>query len=298
MEGQMEIEREQGRLLVYTREEAAEAWRGNEIWKDVQNLVQGQGLHFCRAEMLPDAVCGEVMLPLDTGKDYRNIFLMYYLCQGQLAVVADTADCGQVEELVEKLAEEEDITPVKCFLRLLDEILRKDMKRLQEMEAACYGIEEEILAGQDGASAHTHTLAWYRKLLLAKNLRYQQLSDMSDTLRENSNGFFTAREISCFYAFGKKTERLYQHAQMLRETVIQIGELHRQKLEQQRNDVMRILTVVTTIFAPLTLIAGWYGMNFVNMPELKNSHGYFVVTAVCAAIVAGEIIFFKRKHML
>ena len=58
---------------------------------------------------------------------------------------------------------------------------------------------------------------------------------------------------------------------------------------------MRILTVVTTIFMPLTLIAGWYGMNFKYMPELMSKYGYPGVIVFSILVVVIEIIYFKRK---
>ena len=61
---------------------------------------------------------------------------------------------------------------------------------------------------------------------------------------------------------------------------------------------MRILTVVTTLFFPLSLITGWYGMNFHNMPELQQPFAYFVLIIVCALIVIGEIWYFKKKGWL
>ena len=58
---------------------------------------------------------------------------------------------------------------------------------------------------------------------------------------------------------------------------------------------MRVLTVVTTIFMPLSVIVGWYGMNFVHMPELVSKYGYIGVIIFSALVVIGEIAFFKWK---
>ena len=58
---------------------------------------------------------------------------------------------------------------------------------------------------------------------------------------------------------------------------------------------MQFLTVVTTVFLPLTLITGWYGMNFQNMPELSSPWGYPIVFMVSLAILLIEIFFFRRK---
>ena len=59
-----------------------------------------------------------------------------------------------------------------------------------------------------------------------------------------------------------------------------------------------VLTVVTTVFMPLTLIVGWYGMNFKYMPELDSVWGYPAVIGISVLIVVVSIIFFKRKKWL
>lgn len=62
------------------------------------------------------------------------------------------------------------------------------------------------------------------------------------------------------------------------------------------NRTMKVLTVVSAIFLPLTLIVGWYGMNFKNMPELEWEYGYFGVAALCIAVVVVCIVYFKKKN--
>jgi magnesium transporter len=58
---------------------------------------------------------------------------------------------------------------------------------------------------------------------------------------------------------------------------------------------MKTLTVITTIFMPLTFIAGIYGMNFENMPELNYRYGYFAAVGFMLMIGAGMFLWFKRK---
>ena len=62
--------------------------------------------------------------------------------------------------------------------------------------------------------------------------------------------------------------------------------------------IMKILPIVTTVFLPLSLIAGWYGMNFVNMPELTARHGYLAVCIVSAVCILVELVIFKWKKWL
>ncbi|MDP1533688.1 MAG: magnesium transporter CorA family protein, partial [Rubrivivax sp.] len=64
------------------------------------------------------------------------------------------------------------------------------------------------------------------------------------------------------------------------------------------NSIMKVLTIVTTIFVPLGFVAGIYGMNFENMPELKSPAGYFVLLGVMATIVATLLIVFRKWRWL
>lgn len=63
----------------------------------------------------------------------------------------------------------------------------------------------------------------------------------------------------------------------------------------QSNEVMKVLTIITSIFTPLTLIAGIYGMNFVNMPELDERYSYFIVLGVMVVIGLSLFYWFKKK---
>ena len=62
--------------------------------------------------------------------------------------------------------------------------------------------------------------------------------------------------------------------------------------------VIKLLTIISTIFIPLTFIAGVYGMNFDNMPELRSPHGYYVVMGIMASITLVMLIWFRRKRWL
>ncbi|MEP5610759.1 MAG: magnesium/cobalt transporter CorA [Cyclobacteriaceae bacterium] len=69
-------------------------------------------------------------------------------------------------------------------------------------------------------------------------------------------------------------------------------------LSQKMNETMKVLTTVATIFIPLTFIAGVYGMNFENMPELGYKYGYFITWGVMGLVFIGMVIYFKRKKWL
>ena len=74
--------------------------------------------------------------------------------------------------------------------------------------------------------------------------------------------------------------------------------MYQSQIASNQNQIMSWLTVVTTIFLPLSLLVGWYGMNFSNMPELRWKYGYAGMILLSVVIVAVEIWFFKKKKIL
>jgi magnesium transporter len=66
-------------------------------------------------------------------------------------------------------------------------------------------------------------------------------------------------------------------------------------LSDKQNKISRTLTVVSVIFLPLTLITGWFGMNFSHMPFIKSEAGYYGTLIVSILIVITEIVYIKKK---
>ena len=77
---------------------------------------------------------------------------------------------------------------------------------------------------------------------------------------------------------------------------MEIWEIYQSQISIRQNDIMKILTIVTTIFLPLSLLAGWYGMNFEYMPELHWRYGYVGVLVAAVLIVTFSMILFRRKR--
>ena len=98
---------------------------------------------------------------------------------------------------------------------------------------------------------------------------------------------------------------LYDHTiqiidtiESLRDMVSSMLDIYLSSLSNRMNEVMKVLTIIATIFIPLTFIAGIYGMNFKHMPELEWSWGYFAVLAGMAIIGILMLLYFKRKRWL
>jgi len=129
-------------------------------------------------------------------------------------------------------------------------------------------------------------------------MKHYAIREILTELDENENGFFDAENQRYFKLFLNRMDRLYNTASSLRDYTVQIGDLYKAHLEMKQNHIMTILTVVTTIFMPLTLITGWYGMNFRHMPELEKPWAYPMVFGICILIIISSLLFFKKKKWL
>ena len=83
-----------------------------------------------------------------------------------------------------------------------------------------------------------------------------------------------------------------------RDMVSGMIDIYLSSMSNKTNDVMKVLTVVATIFIPLTFIVGLYGMNFKYMPELDSPWGYPAILIIMLAVAVSMLIYFRRKHWI
>jgi magnesium transporter len=158
-------------------------------------------------------------------------------------------------------------------------------------------MEEQIENGTTGKAFNGEVLAMRRKLLVVRHY-YEQLIDLLETMAGNDAGLFSDDHTRLFRTMRDKVVRLSNNTQLLRDSLVQVREAYMAALDYSANRIMKVFTVVTTIFLPLTLIVGWYGMNFKFMPELGWRYGYIGVIVLSIAVVIGGLLFFKKKKLL
>jgi len=83
-----------------------------------------------------------------------------------------------------------------------------------------------------------------------------------------------------------------------RDIIVGMMDLYLSAVSNRMNEVMKVLTIMASLFIPLTFIAGIYGMNFKFMPELEWKWSYPVLWAVMMVISGGMLLYFKRKKWL
>ena len=178
----------------------------------------------------------------------------------------------------------------------LEMIISRDLTILERYEDEISTIEDRILEGNLAGELERNNEI--RGELLQLKMHYEQLIDLGQELSENENEFFQPDNLRFFELFTARVLRLQGIVSTLREYTGQVRELYQSELSVKQNRIMTVLTVVTTIIMPLTLITGWYGMNFKYMPELESPLAYPIVIGVVILIAISGILYFKKKKWL
>ena len=302
-------------LIKSTLEEcAAEACRGGEAqyvavltsaeWaRDRERFDMGIDLDLDPEEILNtkvevnyDSLTGTFSVPDRGALAEDDAKFAFALDEKGIVFIDDTGTAARIIESVRRSK----LWRFPCLERFLydflEQIIHEDLRLMEQYESELDLIEKNILSGEQGE--YLKHINEVRGDLRELRVHYEQLIDLSQELEENENDFFKEENLRYFRMFSNRMARLYDVVTSLRDYTMQLGDLYQSQIDLKQNRIMTVLTVVTSIFLPLTLIAGWYGMNFVYMPELRSPYGYPAVIAVSVLIVVACLLFFKRKKWL
>ena len=253
-------------------------------------------IHNTKAEVNYDSLTGSFQIP-DRDDLRGNEFCFAFALDEKGIVFID--DSGRAEQMIDSIRRTKRWRQpsLERFLHdFLEQIVERDLSIMEHFEYELNRIEDEVLSsdGPGNLARVNEIRSDIRRLLV----HYEQLIDMTQELEENENGFFTEENLRYIHLFMNYLTRRHSTATSLRDYTMQVRDLHNTQLEVRQNKTMTLLTVITTIFMPLTLIAGWYGMNFRYMPELEWRYGYLAVFLVSIAVIVFCLILFKRKKWL
>lgn len=182
------------------------------------------------------------------------------------------------------------------FYLLLDTIVNNYFKVLEHIIDNLEEIEEEIIQ-QDSNRNPTKDLYELKRQLITVRKAVRPVRDiMGQLLREEakfmSNTMFYLRDLY------ERSSQLNENIESNIDVSTNLLELYLSLIGNKTNEVMKILTIFSSIFLPLTFIAGVYGMNFDMMPELKMKYGYFATWVVMFIVAGIAIVYFKLKKWL
>lgn len=176
---------------------------------------------------------------------------------------------------------------------LLDAIVDNYFVILERLGEKLDDIEEDILdnPGRETLQA-IHTL---RRDLLFVRKSVWPLREVIDRLQRNETGLVQDSTRMYLRDLYDHTIQVIDTVETFRDMLSGILDTYLSSISNRLNEVMKVLTVISTIFIPLTFIVGIYGMNFEHMPELHSLWGYPAVWCVMITIALGMVFFFKRR---
>ena len=185
---------------------------------------------------------------------------------------------------------------IHLYYLLFDNIASFYSDSLEELESLIEAMaesieihpEEEQLSEIIKIRKTTYT---YKKLLRA-------FSYVGDQVLLDDNKFLDSSQLRHFRDVDTRFAKLYDFADSLYSVSNDLLNLYDSKASAQMNETVKKLTIITLLFGPPTVIAGIYGMNFINMPELQWHYGSFVAVIVMAAISTAIYIILKGKKWL
>ena len=229
--------------------------------------------------------------------DYQNLYggqrkVLFYLEKDFFLIFSDEPIKWKkmMENSIVLLGEKATIN--RLFFDFFAKLTGSDISLFDDLEKEIVELEQALITAQK-RDCVKEIISLRKKLMILKKY-YEQILDVLEGLEENENNIFDEKTIRCLNRLEKKTERFYENVLNLRESVTQVRESYQAQVDINLNHIMRIFTVITTICLPLTLIVGWYGMNF-DMPEYNWNHSYGMVIILSIAVVSMSIIFFKKK---
>lgn len=200
------------------------------------------------------------------------------------------------------------ITPIDLTLRLLNTMVDGYLDLRLPLTRRVEFWQQELLQG------HRRFTTWNQ--LLQENMSFQQvenlceeqiesLQELRDEIVENYSHLKSKKRsdkqdlmLVRVDDLSSHIERIQKHTTRLRSAIQAAIDLHFSAIANQTNENMRILAIITAIFAPLTLLTGIYGMNFQVIPGLKDPMGFWVMLMVMLITTIILIVFFYRRHLV
>ena len=253
-------------------------------------------IHNTKAEVNYDSLTGNFLIPDRSKLGEEESKFAFALDEKGIVFIDESGKALSIIEEIKRTKRWKSPSLERFLYDFLEGIIRGDLLVIEKYEKELNQIEDVIESGNTDISLDR--VNEIRGEIRELSVHYEQLIDLTQELEENENNFFNEKNVRYFRNFLNRLARHNDMINALKDYTVQVKDLYHTQLDVKQNRIMTLLTVVTTVFMPLTLITGWYGMNFKYMPELEMRYSYLVVILVCLTIAIGSLVFFKKKKWL
>ena len=243
-----------------------------------------------------------IFFRLPEGKEEDNErSVALYLRKNRLMIVEPAGKGNQLRERFEAVLQTVSLVNPsmgRLLYALFNSLLDRCDAALETVEQQ---IEElgDMVMSEKIEDKFTQRLMRVKRHLLKRHTFCDAVILVAEKLEAAENGVLSERsDIRFLHLLSERSARQLNDIATLREESAAVWEAYQTTIDLRLNNIMKVFTVVSAIFLPLTLITGWYGMNFTGMTELSWEYGYPAVAVLCILVVLVCIWFFKKKHWM
>lgn len=186
--------------------------------------------------------------------------------------------------------------PCTVFYYIIDRIILKNYNVISALEAQADRIEISVLKSPQ--NEQVEELINLRRQVYKIRKYLNPLRYIGDSLVSNENDIIEKKYISYFISLNNKIDKLMLSLESLVQDLALVREAFEAETANKTNELMKIFTLIATIFLPLNLITSMYGMNFKEIPLVCCDHGYYYIILVMILIALGLVLMFKKKKWL
>lgn len=186
--------------------------------------------------------------------------------------------------------------PDYLMYSLMDAIVDNYFIILENIGNMISFVEEEMIA--DPSPDVMHFIHELKRDMLFLRKSVWPLREVVNGLQKTESKLITRQTWIYLRDVYDHTIQIMDTVEIFRDMLAGMMDIYLSSLSNKVNEVMKFLTMIATIFIPLTFVAGVYGMNFKHMPELETKWGYFAIWTVMIAIGVSMLTYFKRKKWM
>jgi magnesium transporter len=275
-------------------------------------IIEKLQAHFCFHSLLIEDVLNDQRPKAEEYDDYLYFTLkMLYRIEGSVIDYEQVSFVLGSNYLISFQEKEGDLfDPFRERIRLDQGRVRKKkpdylLYRLVDIIVDNYyvvldNIGEQIEEIEEGIHSNSTEHAFHKIQAIKKELIYLRkavypLREALSKLVKGETSFVEDENVRYFSDVYDHTVHLIDSLDTYKDLTSSLMDIHINTMNTKMNEVMKLLTIITTIFIPLSFIAGIYGMNFKYMPELNHPNGYPFVLIAMGVVMIGMIYFFKRR---
>lgn len=253
-------------------------------------------VHSCRAEAYAKYIYGSLCVPDRKNLLSASMKLIFYINPHFIVFIDNDGLSDRVIGHMVHRYQGQEMCPEFFLYGFLGEFLTDDIELLEKYEKHLFLLEEKALHGNI-KNLLPNILKARRQLTILRNY-YEQMEDVSRELGSNVKNYFDSEHLQLLQPLTDRADQLQGIAQQSIEYCQTLRDFEQAQSDHKQNKTIQFLTILTSIFFPLTVITGWYGMNFTYMPEIDTKYGYLIIILVSAAVITLEFVILKKKKML